>query len=49
VDEDFARQVEEMLNADFAVAHELSIEESRETHHFQQLGMRVARLISPIL
>lgn len=49
VDEDFAREVEDMLNADFALAHELSIEESRETHHLQQLGMRVARLISPIL
>jgi cardiolipin synthase len=49
VDEDFARNVEDMLNADFALAHELSIEESRETHHLQQLGMRIARLISPIL
>jgi cardiolipin synthase len=49
VDEDFAREVESMLNADFELAHELSIEESRETHHLQQLGMRVARLISPIL
>jgi cardiolipin synthase len=49
VDEDFARQVENMLNADFALAHELSIEESRETHRLQHLGMRIARLISPIL
>ncbi|MEQ7920873.1 cardiolipin synthase [Xanthomonas sp. WHRI 1810A] len=49
VDEDFARQVEDMLNADFALAHEVSLEESRETHHLQQLGMRIARLISPIL
>jgi len=49
VDEDFAQEVEDMLTADFALAHELSIEESRETHHLQQLGMRVARLISPIL
>jgi cardiolipin synthase len=49
VDEDFAREVEAMLSDDFAQAHEISIEESKETHHLQQLGMRVARLISPIL
>jgi cardiolipin synthase len=49
VDEDFAREVETMLNDDFALAHEISIEESRETHRLQQLAMRVARLISPIL
>ena len=33
----------------FARAHEISIEESKETHHLQQVGMRVARLISPML
>jgi len=49
VDEDFASEVEAMLSDDFAQAHEISIEESKETHHLQQLGMRVARLISPIL
>lgn len=49
VDSDFAREVENMLNDDFALAHEISVQESRETHHLQQLGMRVARLISPIL
>ncbi len=49
VDSDFAAQVENMLNDDFAQAHEISVQESRETHHLQQLGMRVARLISPIL
>jgi cardiolipin synthase len=49
VDEDFAREVEAMLSDDFTQAHEISIEESKETHHLQQLGMRVARLISPIL
>jgi cardiolipin synthase len=49
VDSGFASEVEHMLNADFALAHEISIQESRETHHLQQLGMRVARLISPIL
>lgn len=49
VDSDFASEVEQMLNDDFALAHEVSEQESRETHHLQQLGMRVARLISPIL
>jgi cardiolipin synthase len=38
-----------MLNDDFANAHEVAKEEGRETHRVQQLGMRVARLISPIL
>jgi cardiolipin synthase len=49
VDEDFAREVEAMLSDDFAQAIEISVEDSKETHHLQQLGMRVARLISPIL
>ncbi|MBC3955879.1 MULTISPECIES: cardiolipin synthase [Pseudomonas] len=49
VDPDFSSQVEAMLNADFALAREISIQESRETRRLHQLGMRVARLISPIL
>jgi cardiolipin synthase len=49
VDEAFAQQVERMLLDDFAQAHEVSQEESRETRRLQQLGMRIARLISPIL
>jgi len=49
VDEAFAREVEMMLEQDFALAHEVAKEESRQTHRLQQLGMRVARLISPIL
>ncbi|WP_024694089.1 cardiolipin synthase [Pseudomonas syringae] len=49
VDPDFSNQVEAMLNADFALAREISIQESRETRRLHQLGMRVARLISPIL
>jgi cardiolipin synthase len=49
VDSEFASEVEHMLNDDFSLAHEISIQESRETHHLQQLGMRIARLISPIL
>ncbi|QQX58899.1 cardiolipin synthase [Pseudomonas chlororaphis] len=49
VDEAFAREVEQMLNLDFEHSREIAKEESRETHRLQQLGMRVARLISPIL
>ncbi|MGA8137762.1 cardiolipin synthase [Pseudomonas gingeri] len=49
VDEAFARKVEQMLEQDFALAHEVAKDESRKTHRLQQLGMRVARLISPIL
>ena len=49
VDEAFAREVEKMLEQDFALAHEVAKDESRKTHRLQQLGMRVARLISPIL
>jgi len=49
VDSDFASQVESMLNDDFALAHEIAIEESKQTHRLQQLGMRIARLVSPIL
>ncbi|ROM92118.1 cardiolipin synthase [Pseudomonas brassicacearum] len=49
VDSEFAHEVEHMLNDDFAQAHEIAKGESRKTHRLQQLGMRVARLISPIL
>ncbi|WP_248799054.1 cardiolipin synthase [Pseudomonas sp. MWU13-2105] len=49
VDEAFARKVEQMLEQDFALAREVAKDESRKTHRLQQLGMRVARLISPIL
>lgn len=49
VDSEFAGLVERMLNDDFAQAHEIAKGESRKTHRLQQLGMRVARLISPIL
>jgi cardiolipin synthase len=49
VDSDFASQVESMLNDDFALAREIALEESKETHRLQKLGMRVARLVSPIL
>ncbi|MEX5573053.1 cardiolipin synthase [Pseudomonas lijiangensis] len=49
VDTNFASEVEAMLTDDFNLSHEISLEESRETRHLHQLGMRVARLISPIL
>ena len=46
---ELSQEVEQMLDADFAKAREIAREESRQTHRLQQLGMRVARLISPIL
>ena len=49
VDSEFAAAVEQMLNDDFALADEVAKEESREIHRLQQVGMRIARLISPIL
>lgn len=49
VDKAFASQVQEMLEADFALSREITVEDSRRTHRLQKLGMRIARLISPIL
>ena len=49
VDSAFAGEVEHMLEQDFALSLELNKDAGRETHRLQQLGMRVARLISPIL
>ncbi|WP_204127172.1 cardiolipin synthase [Pseudomonas ogarae] len=49
VDIPFATEVEQMLEQDFAQAVEIDKQESRETHRLQKIGMRVARLISPIL
>ena len=49
VDRAFADQVEAMLIEDFEQAVEITAEDSRDTHRIQQLGMRIARLISPIL
>lgn len=49
VDRAFAREVECMLLDDFALAREITVEDRRHTHRLHQLGMRVARLISPIL
>lgn len=49
VDRTFADQVQAMLSDDFDLAREITAEDSRDTHKLQQLGMRIARLISPIL
>lgn len=49
VDRAFADQVEAMLSHDFDQSREITAEDSRDTHRLQQLGMRIARLISPIL
>jgi Phosphatidylserine/phosphatidylglycerophosphate/cardiolipin synthases and related enzymes len=49
VDRVFADQVEQMLLRDFDQAREITPEDSLDTHRLQQLGMRIARLISPIL
>ncbi|SDL27133.1 cardiolipin synthase [Pseudomonas indica] len=49
VDTAFASEVERMLLDDFAQARELGVEDRHRLRHLQQLGMRVARLISPIL
>ena len=49
VDEAFAAQVEHMLIDDFALAREISEADIKSTHRLQQLGMRVARLVSPVL
>ena len=49
VDGAFARQVEHMLLDDFALSLEITEADIKATHRLQQLGMRVARLVSPVL
>lgn len=49
VDSAFAAQVEAMLEADLALSREITVEDSRDTNRLLKVGMRVARLISPIL
>ncbi|WP_109514439.1 cardiolipin synthase [Pseudomonas ovata] len=49
VDRSFASEVEAMLTADFELAREITLQDSRDARGLHQLGMRVARLISPIL
>ncbi|MBM7063380.1 cardiolipin synthase [Pseudomonas sp. UL073] len=48
-DSGFAARVQDMLEADFALARELREEDDQQINRLRQLGMRVARLISPIL
>ena len=49
VDPDFAGAVEKMLQADFSQSRELVSADRRNLRRLHKLGMRVARLISPIL
>lgn len=49
LDTAFAEQVASMLEEDFSRSRELVNADRRNLHRLQQLGMRVARLISPIL
>lgn len=49
VDADFAVQVAQMLEEDLSQSRELIGADRKNVHRLQQLGMRVARLISPIL
>ncbi|NQD93400.1 cardiolipin synthase [Pseudomonas sp. CrR25] len=49
VDAGFAEQVAQMLEADFSQSRELVSADRRKIRRLQQLAMRVARLISPIL
>ncbi|WP_152219023.1 cardiolipin synthase [Pseudomonas sp. SCB32] len=49
VDEGFAQEVEQMLEADFERSVEMTLDDRKRLHRLQQLGMRVARLVSPIL
>ncbi|MDM8350670.1 cardiolipin synthase [Pseudomonas sp. sp1636] len=48
-DSDFAAEAEQMLEQDFARSRELLAADYQNVHRLQQLAMRVARLISPIL
>lgn len=49
VDKVFAAQVERMLEHDFSQSTELFDSDMHTVHRLQQLGMRIARLVSPIL
>uniref|UniRef100_UPI002FC6DE40 phospholipase D-like domain-containing protein n=2 Tax=Pseudomonas TaxID=286 RepID=UPI002FC6DE40 len=48
-DPGFATEVEQMLEEDLRNCRELIGADRLDLHRLQQLGMRVARLISPIL
>jgi cardiolipin synthase len=49
LDSGFAREVEQMLLADFEQAREQTVEATRRLHRLQHLGMRLARLFSPVM
>ena len=49
VDDAFATEVDHMLLDDFALAKEITEADIKATHRLQQLAMRVARLVSPVL
>lgn len=49
LDSQFAAEVEQMLIEDFEQSRELLAADRKNLHRLQQLAMRVARLISPIL
>ncbi|MCL4116724.1 UNVERIFIED_CONTAM: hypothetical protein GTU68_035401 [Idotea baltica] len=49
VDIQFAAEVSDMLEKDFKQANELSITDQKHIRRWQNLGMRIARLVSPIL
>jgi cardiolipin synthase len=49
IDAQFAAEVEQMLVEDFEHSRELLAADRKNVHRLQQLAMRVARLISPIL
>jgi cardiolipin synthase len=49
LDQGFAEQVAQMLEDDFSQSRELHAADQQTLHRLQHLGMRVARLFSPIL
>lgn len=49
LDPGFAAEVESMLMEDFSHSVELRNEDRKHLHRLQKIGMRIARLISPIL
>lgn len=49
IDTAFAAEVERMLLNDFSHSREMDIDDVSRAHQLKRLGMRVARLISPIL
>lgn len=46
---DFADEVARMLEADFEQSVEMTLDNGPQPHRLQRLGMRVARLVAPVL